>query len=59
MHVADVTPEIDDEATDLRPENEEKCSACAHPRDAHDAIGTRFCRATIAGGLARGCACGV
>jgi hypothetical protein len=33
------------------------CAACAHPLAAHDPIGLRFCRATTAGGLARGCAC--
>ncbi|QYN38279.1 RGCVC family protein [Pseudonocardia sp. DSM 110487] len=41
-------PEAD---TDLR------CAACPHDRDAHDPIGTRFCTATIAGGLSRGCVC--
>ncbi|WP_142104327.1 RGCVC family protein [Pseudonocardia cypriaca] len=33
------------------------CAACPHDRDAHDAIGTRFCAATIAGAVPRGCAC--
>jgi hypothetical protein len=33
------------------------CAACPHDRDAHDAIGTRFCTATIAGALSRGCVC--
>ena len=33
------------------------CAACPHDRDAHDRIGTRFCSATIAGALTRGCAC--
>ncbi|MGY1839546.1 MULTISPECIES: RGCVC family protein [unclassified Modestobacter] len=33
------------------------CPACAHPMDAHDPIGARFCRATAAGALDRGCAC--
>ncbi|WP_212612754.1 RGCVC family protein [Pseudonocardia hierapolitana] len=37
--------------TDLR------CAACPHDRDAHDPIGTRFCTATIAGALSRGCVC--
>lgn len=33
------------------------CAACPHEWDAHDPIGIRFCSATIAGGLHRGCAC--
>jgi len=33
------------------------CPVCPHPMAAHDAIGARFCRATIAKALARGCAC--
>ncbi len=33
------------------------CAACAHDRDAHDPIGTRFCSVTIARGLDRGCVC--
>ena len=34
-----------------------RCSACVHPVDAHDVIATRFCAATIARALGRGCAC--
>ena len=33
------------------------CAACPHDRDAHDAIGTRFCSATTAHGIHRGCVC--
>ena len=33
------------------------CAACPHEWDAHDRIGTRFCSATIAGALSRGCVC--
>jgi hypothetical protein len=33
------------------------CAACRHDRDAHDRIGARFCSATIAGALSRGCVC--
>lgn len=33
------------------------CAACPHGREAHDRIGTRFCSATIAAGLDRGCVC--
>jgi hypothetical protein len=33
------------------------CRACPHATDAHDALGTRFCAATTAGGQDRGCIC--
>ncbi|WP_176522873.1 RGCVC family protein [Blastococcus aggregatus] len=33
------------------------CGNCPHPLSAHDAISLRFCRATQAGDLPRGCAC--
>jgi hypothetical protein len=33
------------------------CEACEHPNSAHDAIGHRYCRATMNGALARGCIC--
>lgn len=33
------------------------CGTCPHPLSAHDAISLRFCRATEAGHLPRGCAC--
>jgi hypothetical protein len=33
------------------------CPACPHLLAKHDAIGTRFCRATTAKTLSRGCAC--
>ena len=33
------------------------CSACPHPAALHDAIGARFCRATTANTLSRGCVC--
>ncbi len=33
------------------------CDACRHDLDGHDAIGLRFCRATVAGALTRGCIC--
>jgi hypothetical protein len=37
----------------------EDCPACPHPMAAHDPIGTRFCRATVAGSVQRGCVCRV
>lgn len=33
------------------------CAVCPHRRADHDAIATRFCSATAAGGSTRGCAC--
>ena len=33
------------------------CPACGHSAQAHGPIGVRFCRATVAGGLDRGCVC--
>jgi hypothetical protein len=30
---------------------------CGHDLDGHDAIATRFCRATVSGALSRGCVC--
>ncbi len=33
------------------------CDACRHDLDGHDAIGRRFCSATVAGALTRGCIC--
>ena len=31
--------------------------ACGHPQAQHDRIAARYCLATAAGGLARGCVC--
>ncbi len=33
------------------------CGACAHPEAAHDAVGQRWCRATVASALDRSCVC--
>ena len=33
------------------------CAVCPHPWDAHDRIGLRYCAATAAGALSRGCVC--
>ncbi|MGH3763683.1 MAG: RGCVC family protein [Pseudonocardiaceae bacterium] len=30
---------------------------CPHTWDAHDPLGIRYCAATVAGGLSRGCIC--
>ena len=47
------TPAITDDplATD------EVCHMCTHPRSAHDVISARYCAATAAGALTRGCVC--
>lgn len=34
-----------------------RCAVCPHPREAHDRIGLRYCNATAAGSLSRGCVC--
>jgi hypothetical protein len=34
-----------------------ECAACSHLLTDHDAIGSRFCRATVDGGISRGCVC--
>jgi hypothetical protein len=33
------------------------CDVCPHAAESHDAIGERFCRATLAGAITRGCIC--
>ncbi len=33
------------------------CAVCPHSWDAHDSIGIRYCSATAAGELDRGCVC--
>lgn len=35
------------------------CVACGHPWEMHDAIATRYCKATTAGHRERGCVCGM
>jgi hypothetical protein len=44
-------------ATDRNAAVERTCQACAHPWESHDVISTRYCQATIAGALTRGCVC--
>ncbi|HKS44582.1 MAG TPA: RGCVC family protein [Amycolatopsis sp.] len=44
-------------ATDTEPEAGVTCAACPHRWDAHDSIGIRYCSATVARGLHRGCVC--
>ncbi|WP_222263141.1 RGCVC family protein [Modestobacter marinus] len=33
------------------------CAVCPHPVASHDAIGLRFCQATLNGAMSRGCVC--
>jgi hypothetical protein len=33
------------------------CDVCPHPVVGHDAIALRFCRATVAAAIVRGCVC--
>lgn len=56
MARTDVVPESG-RATDNSTAAEDACPACTHPWGAHDAISRRYCEATIAGALTRGCAC--
>jgi hypothetical protein len=51
------TAAVDRSPAEPQAGDEETCAACAHPLTAHDPIGLRFCRATTAGGLSRGCVC--
>ncbi|SDC91944.1 hypothetical protein SAMN05660690_2924 [Geodermatophilus telluris] len=37
--------------------DEPRCDGCPHPASDHDAIALRFCRATLAAALDRGCVC--
>ena len=46
-------PDTEDRADEAR------CGSCPHPLAAHDPIGLRFCRATRAGDIDRGCVCRV
>jgi hypothetical protein len=38
--------------------SEDKCAACSHAWAKHDALGVRYCTATTASSLSRGCICG-
>ena len=41
----------------LGDESTDALCVCGHPRSLHDAISTRYCDATVTGGLSRGCVC--
>jgi hypothetical protein len=55
MATTDVAPRVPANSTDLRADG--RCPACAHPWDRHDVISARYCTATIASTLTRGCIC--
>jgi hypothetical protein len=57
MTTIDVTSVMHERASDPNYADAAKCPACVHPVAAHDVIATRFCAATTARTLARGCAC--
>ncbi len=48
---------LDDRAEDAATVAAPACAGCPHGIDAHDAIALRYCRATVAGALDRGCVC--
>lgn len=38
-------------------DDDPQCGVCPHPWSAHDTIGARFCTATGASSIERGCVC--
>ena len=52
-----VTASAPADALALTGADEAGCPACPHPLSAHDPIGVRFCQATAAASLGRGCVC--
>jgi hypothetical protein len=51
-------PVLTHTAAETRPARHAACDVCPHSVDSHDAIGRRFCQATLDRALTRGCACG-
>jgi len=58
MVITNMASEAREANTDTDVAAGKSCLACAHSWQTHDAIGIRYCTATIAGGLTRGCVCG-
>ncbi len=53
-----MTPVLPQEVkTDIRAGADDRCAACDHPWSEHDALGMRFCTATVTSSLSRGCIC--
>jgi hypothetical protein len=46
---------IDSQDTEASP----TCATCPHPQDTHDVIAARYCAATLAMAITRGCVCKV
>jgi hypothetical protein len=42
---------------DAAPQDRADCMACSHSPDTHDKIALRYCDATVARALTRGCIC--
>jgi hypothetical protein len=57
MATTDVVPKRTDSVVETVTVVDNKCPACAHPWDEHDVISARYCTATSAGALTRGCIC--
>ncbi len=58
MATTDTMPATADVTTiDQTQDADDACLACAHPWSGHDVISARFCTATVAAALARGCVC--
>lgn len=50
-------PTLDDAIRAAAGRVEPSCAACPHPANAHDPLARRFCSATLASDLHRGCLC--
>jgi hypothetical protein len=57
MTTNSATPVMHARASDPDQASAATCPACVHLVDTHDVIATRFCAATIARSMDRGCAC--
>jgi hypothetical protein len=57
MTTNSATPVMHAQASDPDQASAAMCPACVHLVDAHDVIATRFCAATLARSMDRGCAC--
>lgn len=57
MNTSQAAPRIASDPPDGGTPDVATCSACPHLLATHDAIGARFCRATTANTLSRGCVC--
>jgi hypothetical protein len=57
MTTNSAAPVMHAQPSDPDQESAATCPACVHPVEAHDVIATRFCAATLARSMDRGCAC--